>query len=699
MFFYATTTEINKSDTTLKMFEHLKGIAEKERNGYCYYKYPMAGGNEAHTPEIVLIDLQFGISAFDLYNYSIELIDKFEENEWIINDERYDSPLLILEDYKINLLNKYQKYRVLRNKIKISYFVIFPFINKSQFQQKFPNILIDNIIFNDYLKYDYSDFFIEKSDFTEQESLLFKSISQGAGSLNSYTKTPISIQVDKIGEAIKLIDCKLSSLDEDQHAAAIQIPDGPQRIKKILYTFHTQSLYNQIKNLITKFYRETEEKDPDWDNLKILHSYGGRTVREGVYYRTCLRNSVIPLSYGNNKDNSLEVACKDILGYNLLEEFDYVLIDEAQDLPSSFYQLIYNITKAPKRIIFAYDELQNLTDQNVQDTGELFGYHNDGSKKVDFSKGSYGNGIEMDYTLKKSYRNPYEVLMVAHSLGLGIYNKDGLMQIIDDKHIWETIGYLVKSGNFNKKERMIIERPLENSLSIVHEFYKGKRNVLTCKNFNTRQEELDWVANSIKEDIINELVQPHHIVVITLDNQGFKENYTYLQNKLFELGIPSIIPGIGGVERDKFGEEGYVTLSTVFKAKGNETFIVYVTKFDYLYDYTDFVQVRNRAFTSITRTKGWCNISGIGARMQRAIQEIETTKKLIPNFDFIFPDPKYIAKKLSTEEQARRLEKGKVINDSAKKLINMKDEELNALSEEDISKLMEKLIRAKSNVN
>ena len=301
----------------------------------------------------------------------------------------------------------------------------------------------------------------------------------------------------------------------------------------------------EIKQVV----REKEEKDPDWDNLKILHSYGGRTVREGVYYRTCLRNSVIPLSYGNNKDNSLEVACKDILGYNLLEEFDYVLIDEAQDLPSSFYQLIYNITKAPKRIIFAYDELQNLTDQNVQDTGELFGYHNDGSKKVDFSKGSYGNGIEMDYTLKKSYRNPYEVLMVAHSLGLGIYNKDGLMQIIDDKHIWETIGYLVKSGNFNKKERMIIERPLENSLSIVHEFYKGKRNVLTCKNFNTRQEELDWVANSIKEDIINELVQPHHIVVITLDNQGFKENYTYLQNKLFELGIPSIIPGIGGVER------------------------------------------------------------------------------------------------------------------------------------------------------
>ena len=98
MFFYATTTEINKSDTTLKMFEHLKGIAEKERNGYCYYKYPMAGGNEAHTPEIVLIDLQFGISAFDLYNYSIELIDKFEENEWIINDERYDSPLLILNN-------------------------------------------------------------------------------------------------------------------------------------------------------------------------------------------------------------------------------------------------------------------------------------------------------------------------------------------------------------------------------------------------------------------------------------------------------------------------------------------------------------------------------------------------------------------------------------------------------------------------
>lgn len=42
-------------------------------------------------------------------------------------------------------------------------------------------------------------------------------------------------------------------------------------------------------------------------------------------------------------------------------EYDVMLIDEAQDMPSSFFRLIYSNVKEPKRIIWAYDELQNLS--------------------------------------------------------------------------------------------------------------------------------------------------------------------------------------------------------------------------------------------------------------------------------------------------------------------------------------------------
>ena len=40
--------------------------------------------------------------------------------------------------------------------------------------------------------------------------------------------------------------------------------------------------------------------------------------------------------------------------------YDAVLIDEAQDLPQPFFELVYRHLKEPKRIMWAYDELQNL---------------------------------------------------------------------------------------------------------------------------------------------------------------------------------------------------------------------------------------------------------------------------------------------------------------------------------------------------
>ena len=53
--------------------------------------------------------------------------------------------------------------------------------------------------------------------------------------------------------------------------------------EKILYTFYTKSLYDQVKRLITRFYRMTQDHDPNWENLHILHAWGGIN-QPGVYY-------------------------------------------------------------------------------------------------------------------------------------------------------------------------------------------------------------------------------------------------------------------------------------------------------------------------------------------------------------------------------------------------------------------------------
>ena len=64
--------------------------------------------------------------------------------------------------------------------------------------------------------------------------------------------------------------------------------------------------------------------------------------------------------------------------------FDAILIDEAQDFPTSFFRTIYSVVPTPRRIIWAYDDLQNLGDYEMPSERELFGSGEDGLPLVKF---------------------------------------------------------------------------------------------------------------------------------------------------------------------------------------------------------------------------------------------------------------------------------------------------------------------------
>ena len=243
---------------------------------------------------------------------------------------------------------------------------------------------------------------------------------------------------------------------------------------------------------------------------------------------------------------------------------------------------------------------------------------------------------------------------------------------------------------------MVIERPRQNSISFVHEYYKGTIDSIRFEKFLEKSEELDYIADDIERMVKDEGVLPHQIVVITLDNQNMKGIYSYLQQKLFFKGIASIIPGIT-VDRDAFGTEGSVTLSTVYKAKGNEAFIVYVIGFEAMYDYVNGIEMRNRVFTSISRSKGWVVLTGIGNQMDRAILEINLLLQDIrqtegnPKFIFSYPSEENILRKLSAEEHARRLQNAKIGNQTINNVLKLDDEFLKSLPENVLQQLKNKL--------
>lgn len=77
---------------------------------------------------------------------------------------------------------------------------------------------------------------------------------------------------------------------------------------------------------------------------------------------------------------------------------------------------MYANVKSPKRIIWAYDELQNLSTVEMPSLEEMFGVDADGNLKINIENKE--NEPKRDITLPVCYRNPPWTLALAHSLGL-----------------------------------------------------------------------------------------------------------------------------------------------------------------------------------------------------------------------------------------------------------------------------------------
>ena len=73
----------------------------------------------------------------------------------------------------------------------------------------------------------------------------------------------------------------------------------------------------------------------------------------------------------------------------------------AQDFDPSFLQLCYHSLTAEKRLVYAYDELQSLTDASLPAPEEIFGVDARGKPLVTFD----GSVASQDIILDKCYRN------------------------------------------------------------------------------------------------------------------------------------------------------------------------------------------------------------------------------------------------------------------------------------------------------
>jgi superfamily I DNA and RNA helicase len=475
---------------------------------------------------------------------------------------------------------------------------------------------------------------------------------------------------DSRGTKMKALEDSIANLDSQQSAAVVETFDGVQRIRglagsgktivlalKVAYlharhpdwliavTFNTRSLKKQFENLITTFVLEQANEEPDWDKVRILNAWGapGGKDRTGIYYEFCRDHGVEYFDFRSARqfgaDRQFEGACDVALQgvKKFVPRYDAILVDEAQDFSPNFLLLCYEYLKEPKRLVYAYDELQNLSSKSLPPVEEIFGKNPDGTTRVSIHADEPGKP-KQDIILDICYRNSRPVLSTAHALGFGIYRNNGIVQIFENKNLWLDIGYKVKEGLLEDGHPVSLRRTAKSSPEFL-EKHSSVDDLISFEVFDTPEAQTAWLVEAIQKNLGEDELLPDDIVVINPDPFTTRDAVKDARKILMQLGINSNLAGVTTVA-DIFTEPGNVTFTGIFRAKGNEAAMVYVINAQDCFSARlprEVARIRNRLFTAITRSKAWVRVLGVGHPMIALKAEYEKAKAADFELRFTYP--------------------------------------------------------------
>ncbi|MDW8234796.1 MAG: hypothetical protein RMJ54_18650, partial [Roseiflexaceae bacterium] len=440
-------------------------------SGVCFFGYPLLATPEGKTSiDATLVSPEKGVVLFDLVEGT--------------NPDRYDERQ---DDLANNIESKLKIHRDLvkgrRLLVPITVITFAPAVERiERYRREAYPLANDHNLAN----------VLRDIAWPEADERLYRAALSSIENVTSLRKSRSKREVKKDnsrGAKLKRLEDAIATLDHRQNRAIIETIDGAQRIRglagsgktivlalkaaylhtqypnwRIAVTFHTRSLKGQFKRLITNFCIEQSGEEPDWKMLRVVNAWGaaGSDEREGIYYEFCRATGVryhdFESAKSSFKGDPFDGACREALANapDPPELYDAILIDEAQDFAPSFLRLCYAILKPPKRLVYAYDELQNLSGESLPPPEEIFGTDHNGKPLV-----SFDDDGRRDIILQMCYRNSRPVLVTAHALGFGIYRQPfledtGLVQMFDVPALWEEIGYRVREGVLAKGHHVVL---------------------------------------------------------------------------------------------------------------------------------------------------------------------------------------------------------------------------------------------------
>lgn len=658
----------------------------KDEEAVAYYMFPVYRGDideDNVTAKVLLISETYGLFYFDTIG----------QDEDVKTAEDRVNHLYSL------IIGKFTQLEQLRRGRSCKYDITTIFVSEQEFS-------VSNLFY-------WSDFndlpnVIDKYkvNIPNEDFQLIQSCIDGSVKLTKKVQRPRSTKGTTKGAILDEIQSHIARFDVEQKNAALTELDSPQRIRglagsgktiiltqkaalyhlnhkddTILYTYYTKSLHDSIKEHIERSYKYfSGNREPNWEKIIICHAWGGQNT-PGVYSLACKSVNTQPLNlyqaYAIDRNDPFGGICNKLIQeHSLKPTYDLILIDEGQDFTPPFYQLCYKLSKN-RRIVWAYDDFQNIFDVNIQNEKETFGKSSD-EYNVDFSKTNTNNA---DIVLSKCYRTPRISLIAAFSLGLGVYNRK-VLQRLASNDLWKSLGFEVLKGNCQTGDKMIISRPEINTPSYSNaKFSVGSINWAKFKNIDA---ECSWIVSQIANDITVQDLLPTDICVICLDRKYIRNYFDQISLCLSKKGIKSFNHLNTSSENISFVCEGCVTLATINKAKGNEAASVYVCGTDHIFANPNNVVLRDSLFTAMTRTKGWLTLTGCSSAFEQCRLEMEALKN--NNFELHFIQP--------SEQQTKTIEGNSRQENKAIDLIDKNVEILKKLgkSNEEILKEVQRLL-------
>ena len=288
---------------------------------------------------------------------------------------------------------------------------------------------------------------------------------------------------------------------------------GDNNQNKIMFTCHNKILSANLKNRIPDFFNfmKVEEQIKWNERLWCEHAWGSQSDKDSGAYRYICHFYGIPFNRYNQWSmdfkKACEIAIKDIK--NLKSDkhaFDYVLIDESQDFPESFFELCTLVTS--KTVFIAGDIFQSIFASEII------------------------SEIDPDYLLSQCYRTDPRTLMFAHALGMGLFENPKLRWLEDNE--WKACGYLLTKDKLNKKaeEYTLSREPLRRFEDIDPKTTPSMKIVKVNNEIKNSEREILDIIKLIKDK--NPTVQAQDIGIIFFSSD--KNNYT-LADRL-EITVP-----------------------------------------------------------------------------------------------------------------------------------------------------------------